>query len=167
MIEASLARIVDAEPGIRVHRGVAVHRLTVDRRSWLVAPHVNGVVTTKGDLLGSDLVIDASGRSSQLSSLLAAAGARRPAEEREEAGFVYYGRHFRSGDGSVPPPFGPPLQAYDSISIVALSADHGTWGLGIVASGRDRALRRRAIPTSGPGSSRATRWWPTGWRASR
>ena len=146
MIEASLARIVDAEPGIEVHRGVAVHRLTVDRRSWLVAPHVNGVVTSKGDLLRSDLVIDASGRHSQLSCLLAAAGARRPAEEREEAGFVYYGRHFRSADGSVPPPFGPPLQAYDSISIVALPADHGTWGLGIVASGRDRALRAARDP---------------------
>jgi len=146
MIEASLARIVDAEAGIEVHRGVAVHRLTVDRRSWLVAPHVNGVVTSKGDLLRSDLVIDASGRHSQLSCLLTAAGARRPAEEREEAGFVYYGRHFRSADGSVPPPFGPPLQAYDSISIVALPADHGTWGLGIIASGRDRALRAARDP---------------------
>ena len=34
--------------------------------------------------------------------------ARRPSWRREDCGWVYYGRHFRSLDGSVPPAFGPP-----------------------------------------------------------
>jgi hypothetical protein len=72
---------------------------------------------------------------------LAALGARAPAEEREDCGFVYYGRHFRSPDGSVPPALGPGLQAYDSVSTLTLPADNGTWGVGLVTSSRDPALR--------------------------
>jgi len=107
---------------------------------------VNGVITTTGRTMRSDLVIDTSGRNSQLPDLLVTAGAQRPVEQREDCGFVYYGRHFRSSDGSVPPSFGPPNQPYESISIVALPADHGTWGLAIVTSGRDRAMRAARDP---------------------
>jgi hypothetical protein len=34
----------------------------------------------------------------------------------EDRGFVYYGRHFRSADGSVPPAFGGLLQHDGSVS---------------------------------------------------
>ncbi len=54
---------------------------------------------------------------------------------------MYYGRHFRARDGSLPPAFGPLLQHYDSISVLTLPADNGTWGMGIVASAGDAALR--------------------------
>ena len=77
---------------------------------------------------------------------MTAAGGPSIPEERADAGFVYYCRHFCSGDGSVPSPIGPPLQAYDSISLLALPADHGTWGVGIISSGRDATMRAARDP---------------------
>jgi flavin-dependent dehydrogenase len=102
---------------------------------------VCGVVTEGGDELRADLVVDAGGRRSALPRWLADIGARAPAEELEDCGFVYYGRHFRSDDGSVPPAFGGLLQPYDSISILTLPADNGTWGVGLIASAHDEVMR--------------------------
>ena len=45
---------------------------------------------------------------------------------------MYYGRHFRSTDGSVPFMMGPPLQEYGTFSTLTLPADNGTWGIGVV-----------------------------------
>ena len=89
----------------------------------------------------ADLVVDATGRRSPLPRWLIAAGARSPIEEIDDSGFIYYGRHFRSADGSTPPAFGPLLQHYDSLSILTLPADNGTWGLGLITSAKDSALR--------------------------
>ena len=69
--------------------------------------------------------------------------AARPVEEVEDSGFMYYGRHFRSKTGELPPAFGPPLQHYDSVSVLTLPADNGTWGMGLVTAARDADLRRR------------------------
>ena len=104
-------------------------------------PHVTGVVTDDGDEVRADLVVDASGRRSALPGWLAALGARPPYEELEDCGFIYYGRHFRSPDGSLPFALGPPLQPYDSVSLLLLPADNGTWGVGIVASAADATMR--------------------------
>jgi hypothetical protein len=60
----------------------------------------------------------------------------------EDCGFVYYGRHFRSADGSVPPAFGGLLQPYGSVSVLTLPADNGTWGVGVITSSKDPAMRR-------------------------
>jgi hypothetical protein len=73
--------------------------------------------------------------------MLVDVGARRPVEELEDCGFMYYGRYYRSSDGSTPFMFGPPLQAYESLSILTLPADNGTWGLGLVTSAADAELR--------------------------
>ena len=40
-----------------------------------------------------------------------------------------------------PPMFGPLLMPYESLSILTLPADNGTWGVGLVASAKDAALR--------------------------
>lgn len=61
-------------------------------------------------------------------------------EERAECGFMYFGRHFRSNDGSVPMAFGPLLQEYGTISILTLPADNGTWGVGVISSAKDREM---------------------------
>jgi flavin-dependent dehydrogenase len=119
-----------------------VRGLLADDRSGTVGPHVVGVVTDDGGELRADLVIDAGGRRSAMPGMLAAIGAPAVAEERDDCGFVYYGRHFRSGDGSIPPLFGPPLQAYDSVSTLTLPADNGTWGVGVITSARDKEMRR-------------------------
>ena len=99
------------------------------------------MVTDDGTEHRADLVVDAGGRRSALPSWLAAIGARPVEEQRDDCGFVYYARHFRSADGSHPPLFGPPLQHYESVSTITLPADNGTWGVGLVASAHDAAMR--------------------------
>jgi 2-polyprenyl-6-methoxyphenol hydroxylase-like FAD-dependent oxidoreductase len=142
MVEAVMACAAAATPGLVIERGAAVTSMIVaDRPRLPGVPHVTGVETEDGRLLHADLVVDASGRRSPLPRWLAALGAPPLDEEIDECGFLYYGRHFRSGDGSVPPAFGPPLQPYDSLSLLTLPADNGTWGVGIIASAADPVLR--------------------------
>jgi hypothetical protein len=86
------------------------------------------------------LVIDMGGRRSALPSWLAALGAEPANEELEDSGFMYFGRHFRSPDGSIPPLIGPPKIEWGTISSLALPADNGTWCLGIIPSAKDKAL---------------------------
>ncbi len=104
-------------------------------------PHVTGVRTKAGELILADLVVDTSGRRSALPDWLEDIGARRPAEELEESGFVYYGRHFRSADGSVPAMIALPVTFWGSVSSVTLPADNATWSVSIVTSSKDTALR--------------------------
>ncbi len=89
----------------------------------------------------ADLVIDSGGRRSALPDWLRDAGGQGPIEERDECGFVYFGRHFRSTDGSYPFMLGGPLQPYDSITILTLPADNGTWGVGVITSAHDAEAR--------------------------
>lgn len=141
VMEAVLARSAAAMPGVEVRRGVAVEGVLTGRPTEPGTPHVVGVRSATGEELRADLVVDASGRRSALASWLEAEGARPPVEEREDCGFVYYGRYFRSSDGSVPAMIGPLLQDYGSVSILTLPADNGTWGVGIIVSARDKIAR--------------------------
>src|SRR6478735_6431581 len=91
--------------------------------------------------------VDATGRRSPVTGMLAAIGARRPDEEKEDCGFVYYARHFRSADGSCPPARERLLQHFEGLSILTLPCDSGTWGVAFVTSARDKELRAlRAVP---------------------
>ena len=54
---------------------------------------------------------------------------------------MYYARHYRSDDGAMPAMFGPPLQAYDSVSWFTGVADNGNWSVVLLGSAKDRALR--------------------------
>ena len=74
VVEAVIARLAAAEPNIEVMRGVAVRGLLANGSDGV--PHVAGVVTDAGEELRADLVVDASGRRSQLPAWLAALGAR-------------------------------------------------------------------------------------------
>jgi 2-polyprenyl-6-methoxyphenol hydroxylase-like FAD-dependent oxidoreductase len=138
--EAAIAQVANETPGLTIRRGVAVAGLLVGRDNGNV-PNVVGVRTEDGEEVRGDLVIDAGGRRSQLPSWLTDAGAQPLLEERDDCGFVYYGRHFRSGDGSVPFAFGPPLYPFGSASVLTLPADNGTWGVGLIVSAKDAALR--------------------------
>lgn len=141
MVEATFARTAAATPGVTVRRGTAVKGLLVGEPAHDDVPHVVGVVTDHGDEVRADLVVDATGRRSPLPALLAAIGATAPEEEKDDSGFVYYGRYFRSADGAVPAMLGPLLQHYESISVLTLPADNGTWGVAIVAAADDVTLR--------------------------
>jgi flavin-dependent dehydrogenase len=139
--EAAMARVVSTMDDIEVRRGIGVDGLVTGDATAAGVPHVVGVRTDTGEELRADLVVDAAGRRSSLPAWLTAIGARPPVEERADCGFVYYGRHYRSSDGSVPMALGGLLQEYGTISTLTLPADNGTWGVGLVASADDKAMR--------------------------
>jgi len=138
--EAAVAAVAERTSGLVVRRGTGVRGLRTGPGSLRGVPHVVGVVTDGGEELPADLVVDAAGRRSPLPRWLQDIGARPCHEEREDSGFVYFSRHFRSTNGSLPATLGPLLQHFGSLSVLTLPADHGTWGLGLIASAGDRAL---------------------------
>ncbi len=141
VFESVVAAFAEAEDGVTVRRGAAVRSLAAGPETTSGVPHVTGVVTELGETIPADLVVDASGRRSALPRWLTDIGAEQPTEELEDCGFVYYGRHFRSADGTLPAVIGPPLQHYGSISALCLPADNGTWSTTLVVSARDEIMR--------------------------
>ena len=147
VLEAAVAQAAKCTDGLTVCRGVAVTGLVTGAESIAGVPHVAGVTIGGATQVHADLVVDAAGRRSPVSGMLAAIGARRPDEEKEDCGFVYYARHFRSPDGSCPPAMERLLQHFEGVSILTLPCDSGTWGVGLVTSARDKELRAlRAVP---------------------
>lgn len=138
VLEAALSAAAEAA-GVAIRRGVTVTGLTTDGNAD--TPRVTGVLTENGAAVTADLVVDCGGRRSALGSWLQAAGARRPAEERADCGFVYYARHFRARNGEQPAMLSNLLQSYDSLSVLTLPADNGTWSVVLTTSSRDKALR--------------------------
>jgi 2-polyprenyl-6-methoxyphenol hydroxylase-like FAD-dependent oxidoreductase len=138
--EAVVAAMAASTDGLTIRRGVTVSGVLADQRADGMV-HVRGVHTDGGDDIDADLVIDAGGRRSAMPGWLREAGSPGPQEEPEDSGFVYYIRHFRAPDGSMPMSFGGGLQAYGSISTLTLGADNGTWGMGVIASAKDAAMR--------------------------
>jgi 2-polyprenyl-6-methoxyphenol hydroxylase-like FAD-dependent oxidoreductase len=138
-VEAVLAALAEREPGVEIRRGVVVQGLLADIDGAVA--HVGGLVTDRGERIVADLVVDAGGRRSALPDWLEAIGAHRPYERRAEGGFVYYARHFRAADGSMPAMLAPPLQHYDTVSIATLPADSGWWSVVLFARADDRAMR--------------------------
>jgi len=138
--ESVVASMAAATSGLTIRRGVGVAGvLTTTGPDGIV--HVTGVRTEEGTDISADLVIDSGGRRSSMAGWLRDAGSPGPNEMVEDSGFIYYGRHYRSADGSIPPAFGGLLQHYGSISVLTLPADNGTWGMGVVASSKDAAMR--------------------------
>ena len=139
--EAVIGSVAEKSSGVTVRRGVSVTGLATGSPARDGVPHVTGLVTDEGETISADAVIDCAGRRSSLPAWLAAIGARPLIEEEDDSGFQYYGRHFRSADGSLPALMGGLLQPYDSVSILTLPADNGTWGVGFTTSAKDAALR--------------------------
>jgi 2-polyprenyl-6-methoxyphenol hydroxylase-like FAD-dependent oxidoreductase len=133
-------------PGLTVRRGVAVTGLVTGRESVAGVPHVAGVLVEGESAIRADLVVDAMGRRSPLTGMLEAVGGRRPVEEREDSGFVYYCRHYRSVDGCQPAAQWMLLEHFESVSVLMLPADSGTWGVGFTTSSRDKRLRALRDP---------------------
>jgi 2-polyprenyl-6-methoxyphenol hydroxylase-like FAD-dependent oxidoreductase len=148
VLEAVVAHAAARTPGLTILRGAAVTGLIAagrDRSTGI--PHVAGVLT-RDRTVRADLVVDASGRRSAMPALIEAIGARPPAETRDESGFVYYIRHFRSAtqDAGIPPVTTTLLSHYEGVSLLTLPCDNGTWGVGFIASSRDKAAKQLYDP---------------------
>lgn len=141
VLEAAVSAVAGRTPGVTVVRGVRVAGLATSRGEVPGVPHVDGVRLAGGTTVPADLVVDCTGRASRLPEWLADAGARRPVEERDSTGFVYYGRHFRAPADRQPAVLTRLLQHYDSLTVVTLPADHDTWAVGLITSSADRRLR--------------------------
>ena len=100
--------------------------------------------TTAGEEITADLVVDAMGRRSPFVDWIGGMGARSPAIEAEDRGFVYYTRYFR-GTG-VPAMIGPPLVPFGSFSLLTLPGDNDTWSVTVWGASADALLRRVRDP---------------------
>jgi 2-polyprenyl-6-methoxyphenol hydroxylase-like FAD-dependent oxidoreductase len=145
VLEAAMSAVAEAA-GATIHRGVTVTGFTTDRRFRV--PRVTGVLTDRGSAIRADVVVDCCGRRSALGSWLSAVGARRPTEEREDSGFIYYARHFMSRNGQLPAQLGSITQSYDSLTLLTLPADRGAWSVVLTISSRDKALRELRNPAT-------------------
>ena len=105
-------------------------------------PHVTGVRTSGGEALAADLVIDAMGRRSALPDWLEGIGGRRPIEQAEDSGFIYYSRYFRSATGSPAQFRAGLLTHFDSFSILTLPGDAHTWSVTVYVAAGDQALKQ-------------------------
>ncbi len=141
LVEAAFARAAAVEPGVDIRRGVAVTALVAEQRDG-APPHIAGVVTSTGERIDADLVVDAGGRRSALPDLLEAAGAVRPNEWRADSGFAYFVRNYHRADGTVPAAIGPPILHYDSVSVATMVGEAGTWSIILVASAKDAVMRK-------------------------
>ncbi len=143
-IEYAVASV--AERMLPIRRGVSVVALLRGPSNANRIPHVTGVRTMEGEEISADLIIDAMGRHSKLPGWLQAIGSRRPIEEAEISGFIYYTRHFHSTTGVVPS-FRSGLQTYyHSFSLLTLPGDAGTWSVTVFISSEDPALKKLRDP---------------------
>lgn len=148
VMEAVFAAAAGSAPGVEVRRDTTVTGLVSGAPALPGIPHVTGVRTKAGECIPADLVVDMTGRRSGLPGWLQDIGARRPAEELEDSGLVYYGCHFGSADGSVPAMMGPPLIDWGTITSLTLPADNGTWAVAIITGSKDTQLRSLREPAS-------------------
>ena len=109
-------------------------------------PHVSGVRTGGGEHLHADLVVDATGRGSQLTRWLAQAGIGPVIEEVEESGFLYYTRYFRARGAGMPAFRAPIVTEVGTFSVLTLPADNGTWSVTLFTSAGDQPLKRLRDP---------------------
>lgn len=144
VIEFAVARV--AESRLPVRRGVSVTGLLTGPSAAQGIPHVAGVRTMDGEEVSADLVVDAMGRRSKLPDWLEAIGARRPIEEAEASGFIYYTRYFRSTTEALPPCRAPLRTDFHSFSLSTIPCDAHTWSMTVFTSSGDQALKALRDP---------------------
>ena len=142
VVEAAVASVAGRAPHLQIRRGAAAVGLVPGPSAHNGVPHVAGVRLDTGEEITADLVVDMTGRRSPLPRWLEAIRARPPHDELDDSGFIYYGRHFRSDGGGIPPALGGFLMHLGTISALTLPADNSTWSVTLVTSARDKALHR-------------------------
>ena len=140
VLESVVSTVAEECAGLSVRRGVGLTGL-VAATPRNGTPHVKGVLTESGEKVPADLVVDCMGRRSPLRGWLEDIGCAPIEAEEEDSGFVYYGCHVQTRDGS-PFPGGPGLAQFGSAGLLVLPADQGTAGVGIITASGDAPLRR-------------------------
>jgi 2-polyprenyl-6-methoxyphenol hydroxylase-like FAD-dependent oxidoreductase len=139
VLELAFAQAAEGTPGIELRRETVVTGLALGAEALPGVPHVTGVVTSTGETIRGDVVIDAGGRRSPTGTLLSNLGLRPPDEDVEEVGFVYNTQFYR-GDG-LPDVRGDVLAAVGSISVLTMPGDNGHWSVTLYHSPKDKPMR--------------------------
>ncbi|MBM4266243.1 MAG: FAD-dependent oxidoreductase [Deltaproteobacteria bacterium] len=130
--------------------GVAVERLHAERDPASGLPWVKGVwaVDAKGDaapeLVSGDLVVDASGRRSELYRWLPEIGTRAVREASSPCGIFYTSRFYRLLDGVEPPSFDGGIIGADLgyLKVGIFAGDSRVFSITLAASPTDVEMRR-------------------------
>jgi 2-polyprenyl-6-methoxyphenol hydroxylase-like FAD-dependent oxidoreductase len=140
VFEAVLAAALLREPNVIVRRGARVAGLLTSPSVVDGVPNAAGVRLDSGEELRADLVVDATGRRTQLADWLELAGGRRPSEEAEDSGFTYYTRFFAGP--ALPVQLAPAVTPMGTVSLLTLPGDNDTWSVTLFCASNDRPLKR-------------------------
>lgn len=140
LIEFAYAAAAARTPGVDVRHGCPATAVVTGTEVIPGVPHVTGVRTESGETIHAQVVVDAAGRRSPVSSMIEAAGGRRPPEHAFEAGFVYNTQYYRGSE--LPEPRDDLLSAIGSMSILTVPGDNGWWSVTLYHSPKDKQMRR-------------------------
>jgi len=146
-LDRVMVEVAQATPHLDLRAGVAATGLGLAlERSG--PPRVTGVRIVGGEALPADVVIDASGRRTQVPRWLAAEGIQLPLEAWD-CGLVYFTRHYRVRAGAVRPPLNRVFSAGGLLPSLVMGwfpGDNGTAMLAQTVLAEDPLLKsvRRA-----------------------
>ncbi len=144
-LELVMRRYTQRLPGVSIESGVFVAGL-LTRRGRAGKLIVEGVRLEDGSERRAEVVIDAAGRRSEVAEWLAELGAPIP-EQEENAGILYYTRHWKLNDGQEQPPRNGAPGAGDLgyLKYGVFNADNGWFSVTLAAPEVETELRQSIV----------------------
>lgn len=145
LVEWALLRAARSAPRVDLRPATRATGLLSEVRDG--TPVVRGVVTQTGERITADLVVDAIGRTSPLSSWLCDIGGRAPLRRSTDCATLTYSRYWRLLPGAEPPEIVSPLAARGDTGYSGFALfweDNGVFGLSQNVPAWDRELRAMA-----------------------
>jgi 2-polyprenyl-6-methoxyphenol hydroxylase-like FAD-dependent oxidoreductase len=148
-LELIMRRYVERQPNITIRSETFVKALKIAPGT---IPTVTGVVvedaTGTHDLV-ADIVVDASGRTSQAFEYLLEAGVKIP-EEAETCGILYFTRHYRLNPGEAEPPRSKAALTGDLeyLKFGVFPADNGCFSITLCVPEIEMELRKSIVDPS-------------------
>lgn len=143
VLELAFARAAASTAGVDVRRGAVVESLETGAEALSGVPHITGVRLAGGEVVGADLVVDASGRRSAVPDMIVAVGGAPMPTQSTEVGFVYTTRFYR---GDLPEYRSDLLSPLGSISALTVHGDDNVWGATLYHHPSDKPFRRLRDP---------------------
>ncbi len=113
-------------------------------------PHVSGVKFSSGRSQEADLVVDATGRNSPVSSWLSTAGVKAWPEQSCDCGLLYYSRHYQLHDRAGVLPYasilGGPRGDLGYLAFAVFLGDNATFCLCVMPPAWDKQWRQLRQP---------------------
>jgi len=148
VFESIIRQAAQAEPTVAIRAGVAVTGILAQPGE---VPVVTGVVTSTGEAIRGDLVVDAAGRRSPIPGLLSTHSTRPTVTISQDCGLMYISRYYRLRAGRDYPKLDTPIMAvFGWARAMAFPADNGTFALLATITAQD-PLRRTLCTEDGFG----------------